>query len=79
MQNVEKGKILNIPNKLPIETGTNIEPLLYLLYWTVTQNMLRMCEEKQAFSEIDLRFANAPDLNKCYEHIKLMVPLYLYV
>ena len=35
-----------------------------------TQNMSRMCEEKQVFSEINIRFVTAPDVNKCLKLIK---------
>ena len=36
----------------------------YLNYSMVTQNMLRICEGKQDFSEIDFVLATAPDLKK---------------
>ena len=38
----------------------------------VTQNVLRTCEVKRFFSEVNFKFANALALQKCLQQIKLL-------
>ena len=46
-----------------------------IISWTLSHNMLRMCEGNWVSFQVDLKLTTAVDVNKCTKHIILPISL----